>query len=114
MGDTSAQLLISLRLILDDLPACLMTRVAMVEQHYCNCILGSMVHYYLLNHSIYIWHEYFRAIKRINAWIRLQALVGLNGLNWFRELSDGVHLKDGDLLHYCHTVQCIINAVYRL
>lgn len=59
----SAELMVTLCPILDHLPACLMTRVIILKQHFRNCIPGSLVHYSSLNHRIREWHEDTVAIE---------------------------------------------------
>lgn len=80
-GEASAQILVFLLSLLDDLLACLMTRVVLIEQHFRNRIPGSFVHYSLLNHCIRDWHNVICAIEGIDHRISSQRLLGLNGVD---------------------------------
>lgn len=66
VGETLAHFLVILRSILGALPACLLTCVVLLEQDYPNRILGSMVYYAFLNHWIDEFHEYLRALWRVD------------------------------------------------
>lgn len=103
-----------LHAILEALPACLLMRVVLLEQHFRNQMPGSIMHYSLLNQHIRDYHEYLRALWRTDLHISYQGLLGLNRSDWSSELCNGVHLKEEAMLRYLCTVCLIIHSAYHL
>lgn len=112
VNELAAELLLHLRKILDHIPACLFTRVIILEQHKRSRVPSSMVHHSLYNAQLGDWHLAMVALSRIDDRISFQRLRGFNGHRWYRELSDGVHLTVEAQWAYLRALQFAIRMAY--
>lgn len=108
----AADLLLHLRKILDRLPACLMTKVVIMEQHKRSRVPRAMIHFSFYNCLLRDWHRAVSAFHRLDDRISFQRLRGYNGNRWHKELTDGVHLNNETQWAYLHTLQYVIRQAY--
>lgn len=112
VAELAAELLLHLCRILDHLPACLFTQVVILEQHKCNRVPSTMVHYSLYKLRLWDWHMAMAAFARIDECITFQRLRGSSRHRWYRDFTDGVHLNTKMQWAYLSTLQYVIRMAY--
>lgn len=100
--DTAADQLVHIQKILDHIPHNMHPRVGILEQHHRNHIHGPSLNYFTYNWILASWHNCVALLFRMDPRIGFQRLIGWNGSDWFRELSDGVHLTlEAQMAYFC-------------